>query len=559
MELYNGNKAGYLVFINLYPDLFGYGDGAGKAFFIAALYAMSAAILCFYPLAGYLADNKFGRFKTVIRSLYVLMGVLVIFNVLGAMVVPLYYLKHLNERLTVLRLLFANGAVTVFASTVSIVGVNANIIQFGMDQLHDSPGDHQSLFIHWFTWVYSLGIFIHQLGLSLTFYIYISDLLHYSLVALSILLPMAYMVVLLVSLCIAHHKRNWFIVDSARPNPYKLVYSVTKFSRQHKVPVHRSAFTFCEDEVPSGLDLGKDKYGGPFTTEQVEDVKAFYGILKVLFALSPVFVFNIAADPLLYLYAAHGSQYNATLSGVGHNHEAIEHYSLQNGLLSPLLKVFGIPFYLCLLRPFISRYIPGMLKRMGIGITLVVASLICTFLMDTAAHAQEKNANICMFSYESYDKLNSTATAALYASFEDTPALVIQHCLGALSDMLIYIALYEFICAQSLHSMKGLLIGLSFAIRGFFETIAAVVMIPFFFIRSSFPSCGMDYYLMNIGLGVVSLLLYIYVARRYKFRERDEPCNVRRYVEDYYSKEEDITVNGAVNDDLCDTVALLNL
>ena len=174
------NRAGYLVFINLYPDLFGYGDGAGKAFFIAALYAMSAAILCFYPLAGYLADNKFGRFKTVIRSLYVLMGVLVIFNVLGAMVVPLYYLKHLNERLTVLRLLFANGAVSVFASTVSFVGVNANIIQFGMDQLHDSPGDHQSLFIHWFTWVYSLGIFIHQLGLSLTFYIYISDLLHYS-------------------------------------------------------------------------------------------------------------------------------------------------------------------------------------------------------------------------------------------------------------------------------------------------------------------------------------------------------------------------------------------
>ena len=205
---------------------------------------------------------------------------------------------------------------------------------------------------------------------------------------------MAYMVVLLVSLCIAHHKRNWFIVDSARPNPYKLVYSVTKFSHQHKVPVHRSAFTFCEDEVPSGLDLGKDKYGGPFTTEQVEDVKAFYGILKVLFALSPVFVFNIAADPLLYLYAAHGSQYNATLSGVGHNHEAIEHYFLQNGLLSPLLKVFGIPFYLCLLRPFISRYIPGMLKRMGIGITLVVASLICTFLMDTAAHAQEKNAKM---------------------------------------------------------------------------------------------------------------------------------------------------------------------
>ena len=29
------------------------------------------------------------------------------------------------------------------------VGFNANIIQFGIDQLHESPADHQSLLIHW--------------------------------------------------------------------------------------------------------------------------------------------------------------------------------------------------------------------------------------------------------------------------------------------------------------------------------------------------------------------------------------------------------------------------
>ena len=68
------------------------------------------------------------------------------------------------------------------------------------------------------------------------------------------------------------------------------MYRVTKFAYQHKVPVHRSAFTYCEDELPSGLDLGKSKYGGPFTTEEVEDVKAFYGILKVL--LNSFFLFR---------------------------------------------------------------------------------------------------------------------------------------------------------------------------------------------------------------------------------------------------------------------------
>ena len=92
-------------------------------------------------------------------------------------------------------------------------------------------------------------------------------------------------VILCIVLLIVHYKKHWFIIDTARTNHYKLVYRVTKFARQHKVPIRRSAFAYCEDDIPSGLDLGKNKYGGPFTTEQVEDVKAFYGILKTIFML----------------------------------------------------------------------------------------------------------------------------------------------------------------------------------------------------------------------------------------------------------------------------------
>ena len=51
-----------------------------------------------------------------------------------------------------------------------------------------------------------------------------------------------------------------------------------------------------------GLDLGKKKYGGPFTTEQVEDVKAFYGILKVLFSFGVVFFLSFAADSTLQYF-----------------------------------------------------------------------------------------------------------------------------------------------------------------------------------------------------------------------------------------------------------------
>ncbi len=58
---------------------------------------------------------------------------------------------------------------------------------------------------------------------------------------------------------------------------------------------HCVAFTYCEDEVPRGLGLGKEKYGGPFTMEQVEDVKTFYGILKVLFSFGIILICKLCS------------------------------------------------------------------------------------------------------------------------------------------------------------------------------------------------------------------------------------------------------------------------
>ena len=55
-----------------------------------------------------------------------------------------------------------------------------------------------------------------------------------------------------------------------------------------KLICHPSAFIYWEDEQPSQMDFGKRKYryGGPFTIEQVEDVKVMLHILMVLFSLT---------------------------------------------------------------------------------------------------------------------------------------------------------------------------------------------------------------------------------------------------------------------------------
>ena len=47
--------------------------------------------------------------------------------------------------------------------------------------------------------------------------------------------------------------------------------------------------TACEDDLPSRMDFGKIKYGGPFTTEQVEDVKTLFRTSLVVLMGSALF------------------------------------------------------------------------------------------------------------------------------------------------------------------------------------------------------------------------------------------------------------------------------
>ena len=408
-----------------------------------------------------------------------------------------------------------------FPMTTAFVGFNANLIQFGMDQLHDSPMDHQSLFIHWYIWVYYLAEFVSRLPW---------EFFHISNLTAFVLWPFIVIVMLLLSivfLIVAHCRSSWFLIDSARVTPYRLVYEITKFAQRHKTPLHRSAFTYWEEELPTGLDLGKDKYGGPFTTEQVEDVKAFYGILKVLFALGPVFFLSFALDPTILWYTLHlniaithtnDTNTSEMLTVSSDNFIVI---LLSYDFINSLAVIVIFLIYLVIIRPFRIFAIPKMLKRIGIGIIFLIASLLSVFGLITASYHQGG----CIFSY-----LEASSTNSLFVIF------FVQCCFFPLSNIFIYTALYEFICAQSPHSMKGLLIGLSFAIKGFFQVLAAAMLIPFLFIDFHYLNCGVYYYMMNCVVGVVIFVVYVRVARCYKYRQREDFCDIYRYAEEYYSK-----------------------
>ena len=226
-----------------------------------------------------------------------------------------------------------SGIIVLLFYLMMSIGFAANVIQFGIDQLQDLPARDSFLFIHWFLLTQYIGVSIGKLVWSVSIVSFFMSLSVYGLIGLVLVIAIP------LSLRISKHK--WFTKDTGLGNPYREVARVVDFARNHKIPIQRSAFTYWEDDIPTGLDLGKSKYGGPFTTEQVENVKALFGIFLLILSLGPFFTADIAASAFLPILKHHINNWRPF------NWNIIPYSLFANGgTLYPLFIVVLIPIYL---------------------------------------------------------------------------------------------------------------------------------------------------------------------------------------------------------------------
>ncbi len=495
----------------------------------SGVYGLIAVWLLFYPLAGYLADVRYGRYRVVRCGLLTMWLALFTLLVVGLALAAVCWIpfSFTDSRLpwpfkVMFEVVFGVssfllGVLFYITFSVGFAVFSANVIQFGINQLRDSPTRDSFLFIHWFVLTMYIGLSVGKLTWSVML-LYNNTLLLISIGVFGLAF-LIFLIALPVSLCIT--KQSLFIHDTGLGNPYKEVARIVGFARKHNIPIQRSAFTFWEDDIPTGLNLGKSKYGGPFTTEQVENVKAFFGILLVLISLGPFFTADIAGSAILPLLKPHFSGYSNTIANA---------LFANGGTCYPLFIVLFIPIFLKFLYPLFQRYATSILGRIGIGLCLTTVSLVCSLSMDKIGHA---TANV---------------TSSLFAAgiFEDPYAhplnfnpyiLILQNILIAISYTLIYGGVFEFICAQSPHSMKGFLIGIFFAVKGLFQLIGVfAILLPFSFWTDS-PQVGLAYYLLNIVISISGVVFFILAARRYQYRQREEFYNERKYIEEFYEKD----------------------
>ena len=154
--------------------------------------------------------------------------------------------------------------------SVGFGGFLVSIVQFGLDQLHDASTTEIKSFIIWYVWTINFAEILMKLIFAC-----ITEM--HSIFRLLFVCANLSLAMVLLFTC-----NHCLIKEPIQQNPLKLVYKMIRYAIRNKYPRQRSAFTYCEDELPSRIDFGKSKYGGPFTTEQVEDVKTFLRFIPLV-------------------------------------------------------------------------------------------------------------------------------------------------------------------------------------------------------------------------------------------------------------------------------------
>ena len=377
---------------------------------------------------------------------------------------------------------------------VTLASVRVNLLPFNIDQLIGSSSDELSAVIHW-----------HNIGP-------IFALISSQIVELNIdNVPRIYYIVVSVpcvaALLISHSFcKHWLDCTPVNTtNPVKLIVQVFCYARKHKHPENRSAFTYWVENAPLRLDLGKEIYGGPFTEEAVEGIKT---ILRLL--------------PLTLICGIPISLVEEYVLGVGANNYGCDTGSIY--VMSFTMTYLAvIILYQFLIFPCCHKYIPSMLRRIGLGLLLVViinVALVVLVLVGQFAGTKELQCLITLDLVEYLQGFPVTWNLGL---------LVFNVYMWYIRS----VTVFEFILAQCPKSMRGTIVGLWFLFRVIRQFINFAIFLPFHHYISSDVYLGRGFYFF-LTRAILCLLFCIFFAvfsKQYKLRG-ENIINIHQIVED---------------------------
>ncbi len=460
------------------------------------------------PIAGWLADVCYGRYRVIAYALRLKFVVVVVY--IAIQVVESYSnIPHLDV---------VKAIVAVFVA-VGVTGVIANILSLGIDQMTDASSAEISSYIKWSVWIFLLA---NNLFSICTSCFTAGD----SMTVTYLILPF----VCALSLLAESFLNHWLVKEPVTHNPLKLIFQVLRYAAKNKYPRLRSAFTYWEDKPYSRIDLGKAKYGGPFTTEQVEDVKTFFRILVVLILMtlySSVILFTNYYNWTLIYHFRNNFAFRNKNEASNHLMKCIGDWCV--AYIGDLTVFVLIPvFCLCLNYKCIRL---GIINKLIVGMFLLMLFQIALLTLEVVGLKQDSFANItCLLKAKLDDNEKGQALTMSYMW------LIAPRALYTIAIYIISVSMVEFIISQGPYAMRGLLIGIA----------AYFFLSPFLFIQIAFQNivnriskhiderCGVWFYVALVSVSMFLIVIGMVTRKLYSPRKREDNLNNEHMFAEYY-------------------------
>ena len=394
-----------------------------------------------------------------------------------------------------------------FIVNLGIAPVFTNLFQLAIEQIPDVSSSQLSSLTSWY-------IFSGVCGYC--FHIVINAILQCCLTSHSesalkylsyfILVNGIVIAFILSSFALMKHK---LIDNSPTSNTVGHIYQVVKYAIKHKRPVQRSAMTYWEEEIPRGMDLGKRKYGGPFTSEQVEDVKTFFQ-LSFIFLLALFYYSSHALSELSLYFVDEEIEANNQSFVLDYPCDKFKFYKAFGSYYLWLL-VF-IVVYEVIMKPLLGYKITDVRRRLKFGIVLsfLVFSVITIILVISR-----------------YSKVTYKISYGLQ---------VVVSTLMGIASAINLIASSEFVIAQTPYAMRNFFISVAYNINFITINFSRYIYI-FFNSKCKYRNCPLIYSLASLSLNFVAMLLLWIAITRYRMRSRgQEDEHQQRWIEEVYDR-----------------------
>ena len=255
--------------------------------------------------------------------------------------------------------------------------------------------------------------------------------------------------------------------------------------------------TYIDKEHPSRLDFGKHKFGGPFTEEEVEDVKTIFRLTPLLVLMYGVVFF--CEMELSHILTKKTFKCDSSLKDVAIN----------------ALGFVLVPVYHFILYPFVRTHIPSLLKMIGAGLMLCLVSTVINIAVTATVQFTH---NITMAD-------SPQVAVPLYW-------VIVVDLLNGLGAGVTMIYTIEFVMAQTPNRMRGIMMGLVIIMIGW-STLGSPLLLRIFHMFKASQRFTFYFYLALPLLAMLVLIIFIIVAKRYKLREREARQHTGHRVNDY--------------------------